>query len=363
LPEYGLERAPGSEEASRLRRSETIDLARRIGVISPHQIVIEGLPAERPMASFNAGLIVEPRRGRAFIYPRLIVGYYKYVSAIGEFEVPLEQLFSGELSRRRFVVRLIIEPSTRFDFWGAEDPRVYRVGGLRVLTYSGRTVRYFREGSRDRVLPVTAVEDGGAWRRVLVGRPSGDLGRHLVSDKDAFLLDVGGRLYLFHRVHTVEGEFLLLASRLGDDAWNALQAPSGELREVSAEEDWIIIPKAPFEDKIAWGPPPLRVGGDEFLFILHGVSRDLGVYRLFAVLMSIDPDEGPRVKAVTPRYIMEPRELYERFGDRPYTIFPCGAELVDGNILISYGAADYFTALATIPLDELFAELDRGRVA
>jgi predicted GH43/DUF377 family glycosyl hydrolase len=133
LPEYGLERAPGSEEAARLRRNETIDIARRVGVIAPHQISIEGLPADKPMASFNAGLLVDARKGRATIYPRLIVGYYKYVSAIGELEIPLDQLFSEDLSKQRFKVRLIIEPSTPFDFWGAEDPRDKKLINIQPL--------------------------------------------------------------------------------------------------------------------------------------------------------------------------------------------------------------------------------------
>jgi len=60
---------------------------------------------------------------------------------------------------------------------------------------------------------------------------------------------------------------------------------------------------------------------------------------------------------------MEPRELYEVYGDRPYVVFPCGASLVDDStLLLSYGAADQFVGLAAIDLDSLFAELDRGRI-
>ncbi len=52
---------------------------------------------------------------------------------------------------------------------------------------------------------------------------------------------------------------------------------------------------------------------------------------------------------------MEPREPLERFGDRPYVVFPTGAAPVDGALLVAYGAADTATGLALVPGDEVMA--------
>ena len=67
--------------------------------------------------------------------------------------------------------------------------------------------------------------------------------------------------------------------------------------------------------------------------------------------------------SVSPVYIMEPREDYEIYGDRPYVIFPCGAILVDDSVLVSYGAADSFIGFAWVKLGELMAIMDQGRIA
>lgn len=88
----------------------------------------------------------------------------------------------------------------------------------------------------------------------------------------------------------------------------------------------------------------------------------LQAYRVFAALIELHPREGPQVLAVTRRYVMEPRESYEVYGDRPYTVFPCGAVAGKEGLIVSYGGADYVTALALIDLDELLGELDKGRI-
>lgn len=358
-----LPRSPGFEEAAKIRRYETRDIARRLGTISPDRLFINGFPAKHSVAVFNPGLLLDEEEREVILYPRIIVGYYKYVSAIAEARIPVEDVLSGQVSLNMYSANLVVSPSNKYDFWGAEDPRAFILRGRRMMTYTGRTINYFEAGDRDRTLPVTAVEAGGRWVKALVARPTPRLVGRLISDKNAFLLDVDGFIFLFHRAHEASGEFLLLASRLRGEAWRILESPPGDgPAEVLAEDDWHVMPAARFEEKIAWGAPPIHLGGREYLFLLHGVGREMQVYRVFALLAEVHPREGPIVKAVTPRYIMEPREPYETFGDRPYTVFPCGAARLGESILVSYGAADYMASLALLPMDEVMAELDKGRI-
>ncbi len=363
MEELEIPKSPGFAEARRIRRLETKDIARRVGAISPDRFFINGFPARHSVAVFNPGLLYDGG-DEVLLYPRIIIGYYKYVSAIAEVEVPLEDIENGQVNMNVYSGSLVVSPSSRVDFWGAEDPRVYKLRERRLMTYTGRTVNYFEAGDRDRTLPVTAVKVGSRWLKALVGRPTPQLSDRLVSDKNAFLVDVDGVLFMLHRVHLAPDDFRLLASRLRSEAMDAIENPPSEGPvEVLAEKDWHVMPHAIFEEKIGWGAPPLRLSGRDYLFLLHGVAREMQVYRVFAAIIELHPREGPIVKAVTPRYIMEPREPYETFGDRPYTVFPCGAErLDDDRILLSYGAADYMAALAIIPVDELMSELDRGRI-
>jgi len=65
---------------------------------------------------------------------------------------------------------------------------------------------------------------------------------------------------------------------------------------------------------------------------------------------------------VTPRYILEPSEPYEVFGDRPFVVFPCGAQVIDDSLLISYGAADSAVVIGEIKIDELMSIFDTSKV-
>lgn len=342
----GKPAAPGSQEAARLRRNETRDIARRLPPIPPRSLRIAELAGHRPVAAFNPALLVDTRSGKAKIYPRVLAGYYTYTSAIAEVEVELARLLEqrplGEVE-----ARLAVTPGNWYDFWGAEDPRVYTIGGRVYMTYTGRTKNFFT-GEEPLTLPVTAVYSDGSWRpiHVYAPRPPPRM------DKDAFAAEAGGRVVHMHRPEY--GLELYMAVALDAEE---KQGRDG-LAELVPRREYSIDIQAGFEERVGWSAPPVTIGG-RTVFLLHGVSG--GVYRVFAAEISLSGG-APRVEAVTPGYIMEPRLPYEVYGDRPHTVFPCGAALVDDDILVAYGAGDMFTGLALISVDELLSELDRGRV-
>jgi predicted GH43/DUF377 family glycosyl hydrolase len=358
--------APGARDAARARRFETRDLVARAGVISPKRLYINDHPVGNPIAAFNPALAV--RDGEALLYVRVILGYYKYVSAVAEVRVPLDDLETGDVNLNYYAGKLVAYPSTAYDFWGAEDPRVYQLGNSALyMTYTGRTRFYFEpRPGRQRTLPVTAVtRDGKTWAKIAVSVMPRPLRDHVVTDKNAFYVRLGNRLYLFHRLHMDDERFYLVASRVEPRALEEAEKASreqGHPVEVVSEDTTIMLHPAGFETKNGWAAPPIQLGGGKLLAFIHGVDRDLTAYRLYAALLEEDSN-GLAVVAVTPTYIMEPRTLYEIYGDRSYTVFPCGAWRLDRRrILISYGAADYMAALGVINLDQLLAELDKGRI-
>jgi len=337
-----------NQKVKERRRFETRDIVERLGCITPEQITISNHPIDKPTTSFNPSLKISGEEIR--IYARITLGYYSYSSAVVEFTIPFEETeCCGE---RNYLARLAVVPTNRYDFWGVEDPRVNEIGGKLYMTYCGRTVSYFEpERKVEKTLPVTAVLTEEGWKKIAVFRMEDELRSFVASDKNAFVVQAKG-LYLFHRLHMLNGKFYLSVCELPTDLLHIR-----EFREVIIGENVTVLEEADFEEKIGWATPPIRVG-DEYVVLIHGVDRERGVYRVFAVLMN---EEG-YFTAVTPFYIMEPREIYEVYGDRPYVVFPCGADLKGEHIYISYGAADSVIALGRIKLETLLGILNDSRL-
>ena len=70
--------------------------------------------------------------------------------------------------------------------------------------------------------------------------------------------------------------------------------------------------------------------------------------------MVLDADRPHIVKGYTPHFIFGPEEIYERTGDVPNVVFPCGiVDEPDGTLKIYYGAADTCIALAEARIQDL----------
>lgn len=349
-------KAHGFKEANEIRVFETRDIVKRLGVLSPNRVFINNYPMSTPSAVFNASLVVEGEEAK--IYARIIIGYYKYVSGIVEITIPLDDIFSGNINLNYYASRIVIAPSTKYDLWGTEDPRTYRIGEAIYMTYTGRTINYFNPAVRiERTLPVTAVrEPDDKWRKVFVHRLPGELEDAMVSNKDAYIVVVGDTKYFFHRPHMIDENYYLLVGR----EWKKIL--EDELTEILVDNNIEVMRPLPREDKLGWSTPAVRIGRNKVLAFIHGVDREIGAYRIFVAEIELSNGEVT-VSAVTPRYIMEPREPFEVFGDRPYTIFPCGVEKFDDNrLLLTYGAGDFMVGFGLIDLDELYGELDKGRI-
>ncbi len=357
-------KALGYEEASKKRVFETKDIVKRLGVISPNRVIINNYPITNPAAVFNPAIMVSG--DDIYVYARIIVGYYMYVSSIVEIIVPIEDVYSGNVNLNTYASKMVVYPSTKYDIWGTEDPRVYEINGNILMTYTGRTVNYFNPRvTTERTLPITAVRVRGnkwnhVWKKVHAYIISGELRKHLISDKDAFLVKTNGRVYLFHRPHLDDDSFYLTISEI-DPTFLANIENIKKVQEVPLKHTIDVIPRAPFENKIGWAMPPIHIKPNELIAFVHAPDKDIHAYRLFAIELEFSRD-NIIVKAVTPTYIMEPGQSYEIFGDRPYTIFPCGLWRLDRKYIISYGAGDYMIGLGEIDLDELLSLLDKGRI-
>ena len=333
------------------RENKTVDIVRRLGVITADKIHLKKYPKDNPVTVFNPGLVLVDSELK--IYARIVLGYFTYASAVAEITIPIEEVENSNTFPGHYSAEIVVFPDNRYDIWGVEDPRVYRLDDRILMTYCGRTVSYFDPRKRvERTLPITAYKENRKWKKVYVFRMPKETRNFVVSDKDAFLVKTKNGLKLFHRPHLKDENFYLTIS---DVDINGELGYDG-LKEVTIRNTVLAYEPAEFEDRIGWGASPIKIE-KEYLFLIHAVDKELKFYRVFALLMNEDLE----VVSVSPYYIMEPREIYEVYGDRPYTIFPCGAELIDDRIIVSYGAADSAVGLGEIKVDEIMTILDKNR--
>jgi len=351
--------ADGALESLKIRRFRTSDIVKRLGAISPSRLFINNYPIANPVAAFNPSIVL--RDDELYVYVRVVMGYYLYASAIALIKLQLNDLLSGDLSVDRYSADLVIIPTNKYDIWGCEDPRVVELDGKYYMTYVGRGVNYFNAAVKnEKTLPLTATQTSSSkWEKIAVHVLPSELRGRVIMDKDAFITKLGGDLLLFHRPYMDDGNYYTTVSRISLE----LNTMSSELGEVVAQDTKLVLLPASFEEKIGWAAPVMKVDSKTLLVLLHGVEREMGIYRVFAAEVEHSRSSGVILKAVTPTYIMEPRTPYEVFGDRPYTVFPCGAVLVDSHkVIISYGAADFMVGFGEIDLTELLSLLDKGRI-
>jgi len=219
--------------------------------------------------------------------------------------------------------------------WGFEDPRTIWVDELDrwVITctaYGPAGPSVFLATTED----FTSVERYGTVRHP--------------EDKNAALLPyrIEGRWVLFHRPQTQFGgaHGAILLSR-SDDLIN-WSAPE-QVLQPRAGAWWDSL-------RIGLGPPPLRTEHG-WLLLYHGVKETVagGIYRVGLAL--IDLDEPTRVLHRLPSWVLAPLAPYERSGDVPNVVFPCGLlhDPATGEVRLYYGAADSSICLATARLGDL----------
>ncbi|NPA96639.1 MAG: glycosidase [Crenarchaeota archaeon] len=351
--------AEGAQEFSSLRRLEVRDIAERLGYIAPSRIHMNNYPTDNPIAAFNPAMYLDREYLRVF--PRIIIGYYMYVSAVALIEIPVADVVDKHITNAHYAAELVVYPTMRYDVWGVEDPRVNPIGSETVsMVYTGRGVNYFNPTIRqERTLPVVALSklgNGRKWSKKGVFVLPKHLRSHIVSDKDAFLVRTpDDRLWLFHRPHTDDERCHLVISRVSEDPTKV-----DGIREIGVEDTTIILEPASFEQKLGWAAPPIEVGSSRYLALIHAIENVNYSYNVFAALMEYRGESGFRVVSVTPFYVMGPRTIYEIYGDRPLVVFPCGMVEIDGQLIVSYGAADYVIGFAKIDKQELLSILEGG---
>ncbi len=222
---------------------------------------------------------------------------------------------------------------------GCEDPRLTKIGNTVYMYYTAYNGITPPSVAETHISEKDFLARKWNWSKpVLVTRDG-------VDDKDGCLHPekVNGKYFLFHRVdNQICGDFG--------------ESPSFKERN-NFRNITILGPRKGMWDskKVGMSVPPIKTDKG-WILLYHGVS-DESTYRVGAVLL--DLKDPTIVLSRTTDYLFEPVLDYERKGQVNCVVFPCGAVVKDGNILMYYGGADSVIDVATISLQKLLDVLTK----
>lgn len=216
-----------------------------------------------------------------------------------------------------------------FERYGVEDPRITPLGEDFLITYTA----YGPHGPR---VAVGKTRDFRSFERVSLATE--------VDNKDAVLFPekIGDSYVMIDRPGGMGGQVGSMWITYSPDLvhWGRARV--------------LMTPRAGWgNSKLGACTPPIKTD-QGWLVIYHGV-RVTGSGRLYRIgAMMLDLEQPHRVLGFTPHFIFGPEEHYERTGDVPNVVFPCGHVVEpDGMVKLYYGAADTCIGLAESPLEQL----------
>ncbi len=238
-----------------------------------------------------------------------------------------------------YVPRESFETRASGGYSGCEDPRLTRIGDTVYMFYTAV------DGANPPRVALTSIartdflaRRWNAWARPkLVSPPN-------IDDKDVcvFPEKIRGKYVVLHRIQpSIDINFF-------DD----LEFENGEM----LTQGPFILPRPGMWDdqKIGVNTVPIRTPSG-WLILYHGVSQEGSVYRLGAALLDLEHPNRVLARSDTP--LFEPETEYEKVGIVPNVVFPCGAVVKGGRLIIYYGGADRVVGVASMRLRDILKRL------
>jgi len=219
---------------------------------------------------------------------------------------------------------------------GCEDPRITKIGNKIYMAYAAFDGRNPPRVALTSISVGDFLKEKWNWSKPrLISPPN-------IDDKDACLFPekINGKYFIIHR----NGEDIDLAS-----------TPSLNFKDNWLEEYRWIFPRKGWWDskKVGMAAPPIKTEKG-WVLIYHGVSED-SVYRVGAILL--DLKDPYKVIARTDDPLFEPEMPYEKEGQIPNVVFPCGIVLIKEKLFMYYGGGDGVVGVATIKMKDLLERL------
>lgn len=232
--------------------------------------------------------------------------------------------------------RADFEQKLRPGYSGCEDPRLTILGDIIYMFYTAY------DGYTPRVAFTSiSVEDflqrNWNWSFPIVITPPG------VDEKNACLFPkkINDQYVILHRRNNSIYIDFLDNLHFGPNEW------LGEKnRLIQREFDYF------YNLKFGGAAPPIETPYGWILFY-HRVTKNDRVYKVGAALLDL---QNPRhLLKLLDQTLLEPLMEYERHGQIPNVVFPCGVVLLQDYIYMYYGCADSVISVAKIALKQILA--------
>ena len=155
----------------------------------------------------------------------------------------------------------------------------------------------------------------------------------------------------------VRGKYLIF-HRFGNDIDITLAPSLNFDGKTWLEEHIWLSPRRGMWDslKVGIAAPPIKTN-EGWILLYHGVSEEDHYYRVGAVLLDLrDPT---KIISRTNEPILAPEMPYEKTGQVPNVVFPCGVVLFGKKLFVYYGGGDSVVGVATVKLEKLLSELQK----
>lgn len=227
-------------------------------------------------------------------------------------------------------------------YGGCEDPRLTHISDKIYMTYVAFDGWNPPRLALTHITVEDLLNDRWNWSAPVLISPPG------IIDKSGCLLPekINGKYVFFHRVFP--NILIDYVDDLNFDGKTRFLSESGQQQIKIRENMWD-------SRKIGAGAPPIRTD-DGWLLIYYGVDdKNDGQYHIGAMLLDIN--NPAKVLHRSNKPILTPSTDYENNGFKPGIAYPCGAVVMNGQLLVYYGAADSYVCLATANLDQFLADL------
>lgn len=217
---------------------------------------------------------------------------------------------------------------------GCEDPRVTVINNTLYMCYTAF------DGKNPPRVALTSIplkkflKRKWEWENpVLISAPGLD-------DKDACIFPekINGKYLIYHRI----GDDIDIAfvNNLKFDGHTWID-----------ERRWLKQRRGYWDNrKVGIAAPPMKTEKG-WILLYHGVSKRDGAYRVGALLLDL---KNPlHIISRTDNPIFWPETDYEKFGEVPNVVFPCGNVIIKDSIYIYYGGADKVIGVASIKVKDL----------
>lgn len=249
--------------------------------------------------------------------------------------------FEGNAS---YLGKSSISPFISGPGWGGcEDPRITKIDKRFYMIYVA-----FNGYSEPRLAMTSISEEhfhSNNWKwsnPVLISKPGE------VNKSGALLPEkIRGKYVIFHRVYP---NILI-------DYVESLEFDG----QTFLDDQYRISPRVNHWDsrKVGVGAVPIKTK-DGWLLIYNAVdNKDDSRYKIGAMLLDLEHPEKVLVRSNYP--ILEPTEHYENHGLKYGVVYPCGAVVLDNQLIVYYGGSDMYVCAATAYLPTFLKELKHNK--